>query len=221
VASVEVARRTAAALGLVATDRPARRRPRIGVLTSSLDTASAEVAGPVRQALARLQQAGFELTDLHWPHTDLVAAVSTTVMFAEAAHSHLASLEGDPNSIGADVRGRLLRGRSIGATAYLAGRQLVDQLSALFSAFFQQVDVVAGPTTRIAAPLLSEADDPGVAAALVRYTRLDDLTGFPAMSLPVATAGLPVGMHLTGLTDEGLLDAAAALEPVVSGPRSR
>jgi aspartyl-tRNA(Asn)/glutamyl-tRNA(Gln) amidotransferase subunit A len=218
---VEVARRTAAALGLVGADRPRARRPTVGVLSAALDTAAAEVAAPVHEALASLRGAGFELIDLAWPHADLVAAVSTTVMFAEAARTHLASLEADPDGLGADVRSRLQRGRSIGATAYLAARELAERLSVLFSAFFQQVDVIAGPTTQITAPLLSEADDPRLAAALVRYTRLDDLTGLPAVSLPIGTTGLPVGLHLTGPTDEGLLDAAAALEGVVSLPWSR
>jgi hypothetical protein len=45
--------------------------------------------------------------------------------------------------------------------------------------------------------------------SLLRVTRLDDLTGRPALSLPLPVAGPPVGLHLTGTTDAGLLAVAA------------
>jgi Asp-tRNA(Asn)/Glu-tRNA(Gln) amidotransferase A subunit family amidase len=96
---------------------------------------------------------------------------------------------------------------------------LRELLGRLFSALLDRVDVVAGPTTPIAAPLLTDAGRPAVAAALVRHTRLDNLTGRPAISLPLATAGLPVGLHLTGRTDGQLLGYAVAIERVLSPPR--
>jgi aspartyl-tRNA(Asn)/glutamyl-tRNA(Gln) amidotransferase subunit A len=172
-------------------------------------------------ALDGLGRAGFPLVELDWPHADLVVAVSTTVMFSEAASRHLAALDDESERYGADVRARLHRGRSVSATAYLAALALKERISADFSALFAEADVIAGPTTSIPAPLLIEADQPWVSAALVRNTRLDDLTGLAALSLPVQTPGLPVGLHLTGPTDEALLDAADAVEAALSPPPPR
>jgi aspartyl-tRNA(Asn)/glutamyl-tRNA(Gln) amidotransferase subunit A len=186
------------------------------VLAAALDDCATAVRQPLLNALDTLGSAGFVLVQLDWPYADLAYAVSTTVMFAEAARVHLADFDANPEGFGADVRARLERGRSISATAYLAARALQDQLSALFSALFVEVDVIAGPVTGIVAPRLAEAEDPLVAPSLVRHTRLDNLTGRPAISLPVRTTGLPVGLHLTGPTDEGLLDAAAAVEDALS-----
>ena len=65
-----------------------------------------------------------------------------------------------------------------------------------------------------------EAESADIAAALVRHTRLDNLTGLPAISLPIpATGPRPVGLHLTGRTDRRLLDLAASVEAVLSPPR--
>jgi hypothetical protein len=64
------------------------------------------------------------------------------------------------------------------------------------------------------APSLLEAETggPHLAAALVRHTRLDNLTGRAAITLPLATGGL----HLTGRDDAALLDAAVAIESILS-----
>jgi Asp-tRNA(Asn)/Glu-tRNA(Gln) amidotransferase A subunit family amidase len=67
-------------------------------------------------------------------------------------------------------------------------------------------DVVVTPTTAITAPAIAEATLPDgesnlvVADALMRFIRLANLTGFPALSVPAGfdAAGLPVGIHLMG-----------------------
>jgi Asp-tRNA(Asn)/Glu-tRNA(Gln) amidotransferase A subunit family amidase len=73
---------------------------------------------------------------------------------------------------------------------------------------------VATPTVPIVAPALAEAERPEVAAALVRHTRLANLTGLPALSLPVAVGpgGLAVGLHLTARNEDRLLEGAATVE---------
>jgi aspartyl-tRNA(Asn)/glutamyl-tRNA(Gln) amidotransferase subunit A len=54
---------------------------------------------------------------------------------------------------------------------------------------------------------------------MLRLTQLFNLTGHPAMSIPMGetSTGLPCGLQLVGRLDdtEGLLAAAAACEPIV------
>ena len=96
---------------------------------------------------------------------------------------------------------------------------LRDHLSNCLSILIDQAGAIVGPTTPIAAPLLVDAERPGVAAALVRNTRLANLTGSPAITVPLATTELPAGLQLVGPTDELLLRYALAVEGVLSPPR--
>ena len=84
---------------------------------------------------------------------------------------------------------------------------------------------LALPTLPIVAPPIGAADvdiDEArgrmpVRAAMLRHTQLFNLTGHPAISLPVPTAGLPVGLQLVGHrgATADLLAIAAAAERVL------
>ena len=83
------------------------------------------------------------------------------------------------------------------------------------------VDVLAGPTVGYCAP---EQDPPfgvGDDNAEGRFTGPYNLTGHPAVSLPVPSAGLPVGLQLAGprAGDLLLLELAAAAERVLAARR--
>jgi Asp-tRNA(Asn)/Glu-tRNA(Gln) amidotransferase A subunit family amidase len=55
-------------------------------------------------------------------------------------------------------------------------------------------------------------------AVMLRQTQPFNLTGHPAISLPLRTSGLPVGLQLVGLHEQTsrLLAVAAAVEKIVS-----
>src|SRR5215813_10829691 len=84
-------------------------------------------------------------------------------------------------------------------------------------------DAVVGPTVPIVAPTIDEARrDPTLPALLVSNTRLANVTGTPAITVPAptdaadpaATAGdgaLPVGLQLMAATDAAALGIAAFL----------
>ena len=56
-----------------------------------------------------------------------------------------------------------------------------------------------------------------VRLAMLKHTQLFNLTGHPAISLPMATAGLPAGLQLVGHRNATarLLEVAAACEAVL------
>jgi Asp-tRNA(Asn)/Glu-tRNA(Gln) amidotransferase A subunit family amidase len=204
------ARRVARALGLAGAD-PGLPASKIGVLSDEGDPA---IRTAFRAALKDLADAGLTVLEIEWPNADLVYAVSTTIMFAEAARVH--PLDSHP-MIGPDVRARLERGRTIPEPAYVAATTLKEHLARSFAQLLDRVDVVACPTTPMTAPRLGEAEagGPPLAATLVRHTRLDNLTGRPAMTLPLNTGGL----HLAARHDAQLLDAAVAIEAILSRAR--
>jgi aspartyl-tRNA(Asn)/glutamyl-tRNA(Gln) amidotransferase subunit A len=57
-----------------------------------------------------------------------------------------------------------------------------------------------------------------VRAAMLRLTQLFNITGNPAISLPIRTNGLPVGLQLVGRMNETprLIDVAASIEAVLA-----
>ena len=82
--------------------------------------------------------------------------------------------------------------------------------------------MLAGPTVGLRAP---EQDPPfgtGESNGEGRFTGPYNLTGHPAVSLPVPSPGLPVGLQLAGHPggDAGLLAVAAAAESVLRASRA-
>ena len=71
-------------------------------------------------------------------------------------------------------------------------------------AVMQSCDVIVTPTTATTAPAINESSLPEgesnlpVVDALMRFIRVANLTGFPALSVPAGfdRDGLPVGVHL-------------------------
>ena len=88
-----------------------------------------------------------------------------------------------------------------------------------------RVDAVLSPTVPIVAPRVDDVADPAVAARLVTFTRLADVVGLPAVSVPLPRgrlpggganvgAALPVGLQIEGATDAAVIGAALALGDV-------
>jgi aspartyl-tRNA(Asn)/glutamyl-tRNA(Gln) amidotransferase subunit A len=153
------------------------------------------------------------MTRVELPDADLIDAASTAVLFAEAAEVHAAKLHAHPSAFGADVRERLVFGLAISPAAYveaLAAAALIriDLLSRL-----EDVDAIISPTVPIVAPLLADAArDLALPSRLVRFTRLANVTGLAALSLPVPRVDLPVGLQILARDDEHVFAAAAAVE---------
>ena len=94
-----------------------------------------------------------------------------------------------------------------------------DELSAAIEETLSGVDALAGPTVGYCAP---EQDPPfgaGDDNAEGRFTGPYNLTGHPAVSIPVPAPGLPVGLQLAGRRDGdlALLELAAAAAAVADG----
>ncbi len=79
-----------------------------------------------------------------------------------------------------------------------------------------RVDALVEPTVPICAPRLDDSSALGF--RLVAHTRMANMTGLPAISLPIPTSGLPVGMQLTGRRPDELLACAAIVERSIAGP---
>jgi aspartyl-tRNA(Asn)/glutamyl-tRNA(Gln) amidotransferase subunit A len=151
--------------------------------------------------------------------------IYTNIVLPEATAWHMPYLDTRASGYTESVRSRLLLGRNVPAIDYLAGVAARQTLTHEVDALFDDADALVLPTLPIVAPLLgaetvalaSGAAPVPVRAAMLRHTQLFNLSGHPAITLPVASAGLPVGLQLVGrrgMTGRLLEIAAGCEEPL-------
>jgi len=194
----------------------AKAPARIAVVAADLDPADAVVQAAVTTAVDRIvDELGAEVVEVAWPDPEETFVASSGIMFADAASVHRELLSTHEDRYGADILARLEAGAKLTGTEVAAAHRLRRELTMKVLATLATVDLVITPTVRIEPPTLEEAADSSVPAKIVANTRLGNVVGLPAMSIPAPTDGLPVGLQLTGATNAGVLAAAAAIEPVL------
>jgi Asp-tRNA(Asn)/Glu-tRNA(Gln) amidotransferase A subunit family amidase len=197
---------------------------RIGVVENEV---SEDVALPVREACEKAIDDLRAATDgdvrkVALP--ELPAATLATVLIANSESlgsvtpERLNNLDPELSPLG---RGLLKYRLMLPAVATVKAHQVRTMARQHLAEVFDEVDVIAWPTVPAVAPPLEAplVELPSgtltADAANVRGGALANLTGIPAISVPVGSSeGLPVGLQLQAAwgRDELLLDAAEALE---------
>lgn len=180
---------------------------RVGVLTNHRERVVDPAVGRAfDQAVRTLGDLGAAIGEISLPEEEEAIAVGSLILYAEAAAVHLPWLRERPDDYGADVRGRLTTGALIPAVDYIAALRARPRLTQRIIARMADVDVIVGPTVPVGAPPIgattlrvanSEVDPRSV---LLRFTRLYDVTGQPAVSVPCGRTdeGLPIGLQVGG-----------------------
>ena len=200
------------------------RQPRIGVPKHFfLDIVSPEVESAFSSALRVLKQLGAKLKDVTLPYLQESEKAGNEIAWAEATlyHQEAGWYPRRAADYGEDVRARLEMGEKVTAVDYLRAMELREKFIAGFhlALLDNEVDIIAAPTTPIAAPRLNEEKmhvsgaERNTRALLLRNNRPANLAGIPAISVPcgLTLQGMPVGLQLMGaLSDELLLLEIAA-----------
>jgi len=194
---------------------------RMGVLAAQLADPSVTtgVRSALDEALAALDAAGFPVSEIRPLWADelprLEHALAVIVGYeACRVHEHR-----DTSKYADGTRALLDFGRSVTAAQYADALVIRAELTAAIDASLDGVDVLAGPAVGYCAP---EEDPPfgvGDDNAEGRFTGPYNLSGHPAVSLPVPVSGLPVGLQLAGRrgSDLTLLAIASAAESALAG----
>jgi aspartyl-tRNA(Asn)/glutamyl-tRNA(Gln) amidotransferase subunit A len=170
------------------------------------------------RALVALENSGAHVREVRLPwefEAGLVA--QRTILAAEAATFHRRWFEERPDDYGPKLRALLEEGTRIPATEYIRARQVRRACRRSMAALFEEVDVLATPTTPAPAPQgLQSTGDPA-------FNGPFSFVGFPSISVPVelSAEGLPLGIQLAArpFAESTLLRVAAALEAAVAWGR--
>jgi aspartyl-tRNA(Asn)/glutamyl-tRNA(Gln) amidotransferase subunit A len=195
------------------------------------------------ETVARIEELGGVCVEVSLPHTDYALPAYYIIAPAEAS-ANLARFDGvrygyrseaaddlvemyertRGEGFGPEVKRRIMIGTYALSSgyydAYYGQAQRVRTLVKRdFAAAFEQVDLIASPTSpTVAFGLGSRTDDPLAMYQSDVCTIPTNLAGLPAISIPCGlSAGLPVGFQLIGpaFSENAMLDAAYALEQAI------
>jgi amidase len=174
-------------------------------------TADPSIVAAVRGALAR---ADIKSVPIDLPSLEDAYTAGLTIIGAEnwSAYGQLV----DGPGLGDDVRARLLGDRSVSGDALAAAERCRRIFRAEVEAALELTDALVLPTLPIVPPRLGETGDARAVLRLTAFVRPFNLSGHPALSIPLATdAHLPAGLQLVGRRggDAALCAAAHRLVP--------
>jgi aspartyl-tRNA(Asn)/glutamyl-tRNA(Gln) amidotransferase subunit A len=201
---------------------------RLARVVGYFDVLANDVRQSLQEALDKLRAAGVQIHEVTIDGTaDIMTAYVNTVL-PEGAEWHGRYLDAQGDDYTPTVRERFKSGRAISGVDYLTARRTCARLRDAVDAAFGSADALVLPTLPIVAPPLGASDIAmedrstlPVRTAMLRHTQLFNMTGHPAISLPIARAGgrsLPAGLQLVGRRDATalLLSSAAACAGVIA-----
>jgi aspartyl-tRNA(Asn)/glutamyl-tRNA(Gln) amidotransferase subunit A len=180
---------------------------RIGVARKYfLDSLDDEVRTAFDKTVLEFRSLGFEVGEVEIPDIEHSGEIWSPIRFSEAAAYHQRWLESRPKDYGEDVRLKLERGKEYSAIQYISAKKEASEFRATMTKAFGQFDALITPTTPIPAPRIGETNvsfgssRTDVYTALVRQTQPFNVTGLPAVSVPMGLSsdGLPLGLQIVG-----------------------
>lgn len=179
---------------------------RIGLCNAYFDDADPDVVSRCREALKVLTDAGATLVEVPPPDLNLILWTHAVIILSEMREAMHDEVLKDSTRFALDSRTNLAIGGHFSSRDYVHAMRHRQRLTRELLELMHTCDVMVTPTTACTAPLIPESTLPDgesnlvVADQLMRFIRLGNLTGFPALSLPVGldALGLPVGLQLMG-----------------------
>ena len=205
-----------------------------------IDGMDEEVRAQVEAALQKCQELGAEIVDISLPHTEYAVAAYYVIAPSEAS-TNLSRYDAvrfghrcdNPEDLedmyarsrdegfGSEVKRRILTGTFALSSGYydayyLKAQQVRTLISQDFKAAFEQVDIIATPTSPVPAFKSGEkTDDPLTMYLSDIFTIAVNLAGLPGLSQPCGFAqDLPVGLQwiAPAWQEDKILAAASAYE---------
>ena len=201
-------------------DRPTVSGLRVGRPDNFyFDRLELEVRHAVDGAFRQAETLGAHIVPLKVPDIAAMNVVARVILMSEAS----ALLEPYLNRrelFGSDVLALFDQGRAISATDYINAQRLRRAMQQDYAKIWRHVDVLFTPTSPIRAPKIGETSividgvEEDTRMASTRFVRAFNLMGWPAISLPLPSASLPIGLQIVApaFEEARILNVAAVLE---------
>ncbi len=178
----------------------------------------------IYKEIEKIKKLGFRIKEISLPHTKYAISAYYLIVTSEAS-SNLARYDGirygmsiqeketslfevyaktREKGLGKEVKKRIILGTYALSSGYYDAfylkAQKVRSLIALdFENAFKEVDIILGPVSPFPAFKIGEKKDDPLSMYLCDISTTPvNLAGLPALSLPLKTKGLPVGLHMIG-----------------------
>jgi aspartyl-tRNA(Asn)/glutamyl-tRNA(Gln) amidotransferase subunit A len=187
---------------------------RIGAPLSYVEAApdlDPETLAAYRQALTAFEQLGARVETVELPDVEHSTVVGWVLTVAEAFAFHEPEIQARPELFGRNFYSRVLQGALVSGADYVQAQRGRNVVCASIASVMGKVDLLALPSS--AQPAWSFLDEAGRPNwKRTSFTRLFNVTGQPALSLPCGfnAAGLPIGLQLAGRPFEEATVLAAA-----------
>ena len=188
----------------------------------ALDDVDAATRRAVEATLATVRSLGAEIVSMRFP--DVAGAVADWGLncAVETAVAHAETFPAQRDRYGPGLAGLIDQGRALSGLDYQRILLRRRDFSGRVVAALDAVDAMLVPAQPIAAPTLERMTMlgrvPAEFAALTRYSAPFDMSGHPALTLPVdfTTTGLPVGAQFIGrhLGEAAILRVGRAFQRV-------
>lgn len=174
---------------------------RVGVpRTYFFDELDSEVASAIDHALRGIETMVADVREVK-----LEVSTDRNLQAAESYACHAENVAKHSDLYQAETLRRIRTGESVSAAEYIQRRRDLDQARRNIHAVFAEVDLLATPTTPMAAPAIADlrANAEALRPAelkLLRNTRPFNVWGLPAISVPCGftQSGLPIGLQIAG-----------------------
>ncbi len=183
-------------------------------------TVEGDMAKAFDSALKVFENLGASISGISIPFVDSNAAVALAIMGSEAASVHEKNLSERPGDYDPGLRSRLMAGSLVTARDYLKAMRLREVIRK--EVLRKKFDLIATPTCPMGGTKLDQThiEIKGSTFPLIeawtRFTRLWNITGFPAISVPCGfdKSNVPLGLQLIAkpFEEATLLRAAYAYE---------
>ena len=193
------------------------RKLRFGIAENYCQDLDQKVEKDFNNTLDKIRKFDCEVIPIDLPDPDEGHVVRSRLMLKESSTIYSKEISRSPGEFPEDVLELLKTGSAISGDEYESALQSRSEIINRVQNVFNKVDYIVTPTEPILAPKLEEVSGrswPILRPKLVRNTGLFNVTGMPAISLPIGKEnGLCTSLQVAAnyLQDENLLRVASFL----------
>lgn len=179
---------------------------KIGVFSPWFEHADKEVVAACRTGVQHLEKHGAKVEEVYIDKLNAQRIAHAVTITTEMLTAVEKEYHATPMKFSAATRIALGFASAFTSTDYVKAQRIRAFAIEEFNRVFEEVDVIITPSSPITAPLINEKSLPegesdfATATQLMRFMTPSNLTGHPALSVPVGydKNGLPIGMQIIG-----------------------